>query len=102
MDIYLIISIAVIVCLLILSIIMFINIFKYKKEIEKRNEDLKILNSKVKLLGKQLLIKDATLHTCMSNVDSLKLENNKLKNQILNNKKKIDAINNFIGEIKKT
>jgi uncharacterized protein YoxC len=102
MNIYYVISSIVVLCLLILSIIIFINLLKCRKEIDIKNKEINSLNSKIKLLGKQLIIQNATLQTCKGNVESLRTENITLKNKVINNQKKINTINNFISEIKKT
>jgi hypothetical protein len=90
------------VFLVFFSVFMLINTLKYKKQIVIKDKELDILSDKVKVLSRKLMINNATLQTCMSNVESLKIENSNLKNKILNNQKKKDVINNFINDIKKT
>ena len=90
------------VVLVFFSVFMLINTLRYKKQIFIKNKELDILSDKVKVLSRKLIINNATLQTCMSNVESLKIENSNLKNKILNNQKKKDVINNFINDIKKT
>lgn len=90
------------VVLVFFSVFMLINTLKYKKQIVIKDKELDILSDKVKVLSRKLIINNATLQTCMSNVESLKIENSNLKNKILNNQKKKDVINNFINDIKKT
>jgi len=90
------------VFLVFFSVFMLINTLKYKKQIVIKDKELDILSDKVKVLSRKLIINNATLQTCMSNVESLKIENSNLKNKILNNQKKKDVINNFINDIKKT
>jgi len=102
MEIYYITGLLVLVLLVFFFVFMFINTLKYKKQIGIKDKELDILSDKIKVLSRKLIINNATLQTCMSNVESLKIENSNLKNKILNNQKKKDVINNFINDIKKT
>jgi hypothetical protein len=53
-------------------------------------------------MNKQIIIKSASLKTSMENVEFLKKENSSLKSRIEKNNKKVQAISDFIGDIKKT
>jgi len=102
MDIYYVVSSIIVLLSLIMSIVMFINTLKSRKEVDVKRQEIKELNLKVRLLSRQLLIQNTTVQTYKDTVESLRKENVALKNRMINGKKKIDAINNFIADIKKT
>jgi peptidoglycan hydrolase CwlO-like protein len=75
---------------------------RFKSKYKSNFKEIKELKANNLILKKQILIKDATLKTCMENVEILKKENSIIKKRLQDSQDKIKAINKFIGEMKKS
>ena len=103
MNIYYVVTHSIVtVSLIVFSITISIKFIILRRNNVENKSEIKRLSAKIVSMNKQIIIKSASLKTSMENVEFLKKENSSLKSRIEKNNKKVQAISDFIGDIKKT